>query len=219
MVITSEISAMQLVTRRVPKSMHRVHSINSMMQKRNFGEGGVILAMVLGYYGGQAVAGIGCVVIGGVCEGSSMACKAIKYTINPKACTANVLYEQVAVIGSERCSKAYITKEKCENPRCCKYVDQQNIPQKRDEFFYDINQEIYFLYTLKDGLHKLHNKEKEASLLFTQHKIDAQGYEKVMGLLEHKKDCYLKQLALFDGWEHSYYKDVKDFITQLHTKE
>jgi hypothetical protein len=36
MVIASEISAMQLVTRRVPKSMHRVNVMSPMMQKRNF---------------------------------------------------------------------------------------------------------------------------------------------------------------------------------------
>jgi hypothetical protein len=39
MIIASEISAMQLVTRRVPKSKHRINSINSMMRK-NFCCGG-----------------------------------------------------------------------------------------------------------------------------------------------------------------------------------
>lgn len=222
MIVVSEICAMQLVTRRIPKSMHHVNIMNSMVQKRKYTEAGEIVAaamfiLPLGYLIGQAATVMGCVVIGGVCEGSSRVYKSTKYVINPKKYTANILYDQIAVIGSGRCSKAYIKKEACENPCCCKHLDSNDTHEKRAELFYDIHQESHFIWTLKNGLQNLQSKKEEAKLLLTQNKIDMQGYEKVMGLLEHKKDCYLKQAALFDGLE--YYEDVKDFIMQLHAKE
>lgn len=54
MIIASEISVMQLVIKRSSKSVHRTNDIESMLQKRKYGEeGGFFIAMVLGYYMGK----------------------------------------------------------------------------------------------------------------------------------------------------------------------
>ena len=221
-IIASEISAMQLVTRRIPKSMHHVKMISPMKQKRKYYEtaGEIVAAAMfilpLGYLVGQAATVMGCYIVGNVYE---VAHKTYQYVRDPKAFRAENLYYDMAEIGSDECSWAYIKKIPCSNPRCCKYLDQHDIQKKRTEFFYDINQERLFLINVKEGLQNLHNKEEKAKLLLTHNKIDMGGYEKIMGLLEHKKNCYIKQATLFDGSDDSCYQDVKNFITQSHSKE
>ncbi len=205
MVIASEMCAMQLVTRRVPKSMHQINIMNSMLQKRKYYEeageivAGAMMILPVAYLIGPVAGVMYCITISALCEGSHRVYNATKYAINPKKFTANTLYDQVATIGSERCSTAYIKKEECQNVCCCKHLDPNDTQKKRAELFYDINQERNFLIDVKYGLQRLRGKKEEAKLLFIQNKIDAQGYAKVIGLLDHKKDCYIKQHALFEN--------------------
>ena len=199
MLFASEISAMQLAANRASKSMYRVNTIGPVMQKRKFNEAGEIVAgammiLPLAYGMGQAAEIVYCITINALCEGSYRAYNATKYAINPKAFVTNTLYDQVTAIGSERCSTAYIKKEKCQNEVCCKNV----CPQKKIEIFNNVDHKLYFFSTLKNGQQKLSRKEEQAKLLFSQNKIDTQGYQKIIGLIEHKKDCYDKQIALFD---------------------
>ena len=216
MVIASEISAMQLVTKRVPKSMHQINIMGPMLQKRKYYEeaGGIVagamMILPVAYLIGPVAGVMYCITISALCEGSHRVYNATKYAINPKKFTANTLYDQVAAIGSERCSTAYIKREECQNPCCCKHLDQYNTHNKRVELFYDINQEHAFLIDVKYGLQRLRSKKEEAKLLFIHNKIDAQGYAKVIGLLEHKKDCYIKQHALFDGYKDQYELILKE---------
>ncbi len=179
MMIASEISAMQLVRRRIPKTMYRVNSMSPLVQKR--GSFGALIWFV-----GVPVA-ICCI------EEALNTCPITKMII-----TANRLHNEVAGIGSERCSNVYIKKEVCKNPQCCKNLHPLFAYEKRPELFCDINQGRDFLVRVKDGLQKLHNKEEEAKQLLAQDKIYIEGYQKIMGLLEHKKDCHIKQIALSD---------------------
>lgn len=204
MISVLEISAMQLVVRRVPKSIHRINAMHPIVQKRNYAESGEIIAgammiLPLAYLMGQAVPVVGCLMLSAVCEGSHRVYRAVQYARNPKAFRAEELYYQIADIGSEQCSFAYIKKLPCGNPCCCK-----NLYPKRTDIFDDINQERYFLRCVREGLQKLNGKEKEVQLLLAQNKIDTQGCQKIIGLLEHKKDCYIRQIALFDDQKNEH---------------
>ncbi len=202
MIIASEVSAMQLVTKRMPKSVHRVNVTSPMIQKRNFDEAGEIVAaamfiLPLGYALGQVATVAGCYIIGGACKGVH---KTYKYVRDPKAFRAEKLYYDIAEIGSDECSFAYIKKIPCSNPRCCKYLDLYDAQKKRVELFSDANQEHHFVMTVNAGLQKLQSKEEEGKLLWAHDKITAEQCKKIAGLLRHKKDCYIKQRALFEEY-------------------
>lgn len=114
---------------------------------------------------------------------------------NPKAFRADKLYYQIADIGSDNCSFAYITKVSCSNSVCCKYL---NNDIQRKEIFNDIDHKLHFLNVVKKNVQKLSEKEKEGQLLWMNGKITAEQGKEIAKLLEHKKDCHVKQLALFE---------------------
>ena len=73
MMVASEISAMQLVTKRVPKSMHRVNTMGPMLQKRSM-NGSEVLGALMMLPGICIIFGIhllaGCAIVGAVGGGA-----------------------------------------------------------------------------------------------------------------------------------------------------
>lgn len=114
------------------------------------------------------------------------------------------LYNELLGIGSFNCSSAYINKEKCQNPFCCRDL---NSDEKKREIFKRISDKHYFLNEIKSNIHQLNYKQKEIELLCAQGEINTEKSKKIISLIKHKKECHYQQVERFEKFKD--YLDIE----------